>query len=99
MPVREVIANAASIASDTATAVIIMRLNTAFASVEASRHSTGSRNLPIGSQPAWNANSQIIISANHGVNTVYSVTPPSVAPYSVQPPLRHAIILPSPKPR
>ena len=36
-------------------------------------HTTGSRNFPIGSQPALKANSQIIIRPNQGVNTVYRV--------------------------
>ena len=53
----------------------------------------------MGSHPNCAANSQIIMSANHGVNTVYSITPPIVVVYSVQPPLRHAIILPSANPR
>ena len=69
--------------SDPTIAVIIIRLNTVLASTGASRHNTGSRNLPIGNQPALNANSQIIIRANHGVKTVYSTTPPSVDVYSV----------------
>ena len=85
--------------SDPTIAVIIIRLNTVLASTGASRHNTGSRNLPIGNQPALNANSQIIMRANQGVNTVYSTTPPSVDAYSVQPPLRQAIILPRENPR
>ena len=55
---------------DTANAVKIIWVNTELASTGASRHRTGSRNLPIGNQPALNAKSQIIISPNHGVKTV-----------------------------
>ena len=79
--------------------VASMRLKIVFESVGASRHTTGSRNLPIGSQPALNANSQIIIRPNQGVNTVYSETPPRVEVYSTHPPRRQAMILPSANPR
>ena len=51
-------------------AVTIILRKTELASTVASLQSTGSRNLPMGNHPALNENSQIIMSANHGVKTV-----------------------------
>ena len=56
--------------TDRITAVASIRLKMEFASDGASCQTTGSRNFPIGNQPALKANSQIIISPNQGVNTV-----------------------------
>ena len=94
-----VVRKTANTVTDRTATVASMRLNIEFESVGASRHTTGSRNFPIGSQPALKAKSQIIIRPNQGVNTVYSATPPSVEEYSTQPPRRQAMILPRAKPR
>ena len=62
------------------------------------RHTSGSRNLPTGSQPSRKAKIQIIISAKAGVKTVKSAVPVMVAAYSRRPPRRQAIAFPSRKP-